>query len=132
MTVVSPFPSVRNGREPSPLLLELVLTSAGKVTLVKPVRDGDIIYVGRAPECTIPVDDDAMSRRHATLEVHGHGVHVIDTSTNGTLADGVVLRQTSCQVEFGKRIAKAARGSVDADHRAPPISSEAASASVIA
>jgi len=120
MTGVTSLDAARNGRQQGVMSFELVLTSAGKVTLVKPVRDGDILLVGRAPECTIPVDDDAMSRHHATLEVRTDGVHVIDTSTNGTLADGVVLRKTSCQVEFGKRIAMGT-SSIAVQLRARPV-----------
>ncbi len=88
--------------------VELVLERAGAVALVQPIRRGERIHIGRAPDCTVLVDDDTISRRHATLLVGDDDVDVEDTSTNGTLADGVVLRRTSRRVAFGRPIAMGA------------------------
>jgi pilus assembly protein CpaF len=84
---------------------ELVIERDGQIAMVRSVRRGEPVCVGRALDCTVVVDDDAMSRRHATLEIGEDAVDVLDTSTNGTLADGVVLRRTSRRISFGRPIA---------------------------
>ncbi len=46
--------------------------------------DGPELVVGRSPDCTLPVADAAMSRRHARIAVREEGILVIDNaSANG-------------------------------------------------
>jgi DNA-binding NtrC family response regulator len=45
--------------------------------------------VGRSPEMELPIDDERLSRAHATIERAGSGFHVRDLgSHNGTFVDG--------------------------------------------
>ena len=89
---------------------------------------GESAHVGSRHECRIGDDDTDGPGRHGrqggadpSVVARHHddrAVWEIDTA--------------SAQREFGQRLAIAACGSLDVDHRAPPISSDAASASVIA
>jgi pSer/pThr/pTyr-binding forkhead associated (FHA) protein len=48
--------------------------------------DSNIISIGRDPSSDIFIDDRDVSRRHATIESHGHDYVLVDQqSTNGTL-----------------------------------------------
>ena len=47
------------------------------------------LYIGRAPDNGVVVNDPATSRRHARFEVRGQDFLVVDLgSSNGTLVDG--------------------------------------------
>jgi pilus assembly protein CpaF len=90
---------------PSRPELELVLERHAQEPMIKPVTQGDVLVVGRGPDCGISLDDRSISRHHARLDVGSDDVLVTDTSTNGTLVDGTVLRRASARVGFGKPIA---------------------------
>ena len=48
-----------------------------------------ICTVGRLPDCTIPIDDSNVSRRHAEVRATPQGYVVVDLgSTNGTMVNG--------------------------------------------
>jgi pilus assembly protein CpaF len=91
--------------EPAPQPFELVLEREGRIVWTRTVALGALLRVGRAPDCDIALDDDALSRRHASIRVDTEDLWVEDTSTNGTIADGVVLRQQARRVGFGRPIA---------------------------
>jgi pilus assembly protein CpaF len=84
---------------------ELELRPSGKHPTVMPVMGGALLTIGRGADCTITLEDDLVSRRHALLRVDDDGLHVEDVSTNGTLADGVVLKKQARRVGFGRPIA---------------------------
>ncbi len=84
--------------------LELEIVVPGGVASIVPVHRGEVLSVGRGAECTITLSDDLVSRRHALLRVEDHGLHVEDMSTNGTMADGAVLKRQGKFVEFGRPI----------------------------
>ena len=47
------------------------------------------LYIGRAPDNGVVVNDPATSRRHARFEMRGQDYLVVDLgSANGTLVDG--------------------------------------------
>ena len=49
--------------------------------------------IGRDPSCDITVNDDAMSRTHAAVDLLGRGYFLTDlNSTNGTYVDDELLR----------------------------------------
>ena len=59
---------------------------------VMPLDDGTEILFGRNPECTVAVDDEALSRRHAALRRSGVTVTIEDLgSRNGTLVNGTPI-----------------------------------------
>ncbi|MEO5724643.1 MAG: DUF3662 and FHA domain-containing protein [Ilumatobacteraceae bacterium] len=63
----------------------LVLPSGERVPL------GDhVITIGRLPECSIPVNDPNVSRRHTEVRPSGSGFMLVDLgSTNGTKVNGM-------------------------------------------
>ncbi|MBA3397790.1 MAG: sigma 54-interacting transcriptional regulator [Deltaproteobacteria bacterium] len=56
---------------------------------VVPIADGAELVIGRHPECDVPIDDDALSRRHAVMRSGGGSLVVEDLgSRNGTTING--------------------------------------------
>jgi pilus assembly protein CpaF len=84
--------------------LELCVERAGSEIAVLPLRVGDEVSVGRGLDCTIALEDDLVSRKHAVLRLESDGVWVEDMSTNGTLAGGVLLRRQVGQVGLERMI----------------------------
>jgi pilus assembly protein CpaF len=58
------------------------------------------ISIGRSPTCTVCLESDLVSRRHAVLQVGPGAVLVEDVSTNGTMAGQQLLRRVAVQVPF--------------------------------
>jgi pilus assembly protein CpaF len=83
---------------------ELCVERDGVELTVLPLRDGDEVTIGRGCDCTVALDDDLVSRKHALIRLQGGELRVEDTSTNGTLAGGVLLRRQSGQVALGRPI----------------------------
>jgi pSer/pThr/pTyr-binding forkhead associated (FHA) protein len=62
----------------------LVLPSGERMPLA-----GKVFTVGRLPECSIPLNDSNVSRRHAEFRASGRNFVVADLgSTNGTKVNG--------------------------------------------
>ena len=56
--------------------------------LVYAIPDGASVTVGRIAQCEIHIDDQAVSRRHCTLALHGPDLVVTDlSSANGTFVN---------------------------------------------
>jgi pilus assembly protein CpaF len=83
---------------------ELCVERDGLQIAVLPLREGDEVSIGRGAECTLALDDDLVSRRHALICLQGGEVRVLDSSTNGTLAGGVLLRRQVGQVALERPI----------------------------
>lgn len=70
------------------------------------------LLIGRDPNCSLSLDDDSVSRRHAVLEFHDGGHTVCDLgSTNGTHVnerriDGTQRLAAGDRVRFGNQIFK--------------------------
>ena len=64
----------------------------------------DAVSVGRMPDCTIPLDDTNVSRRHCEIRRGASGYVVVDLgSTNGSILNGI--RVTSPQpLQIGDRL----------------------------
>lgn len=63
----------------------LVLPSGDRLQLTQ-----NVVTVGRMPDCTVPVNDVNVSRRHCEIRPSGSGYVVVDLgSTNGTKLNGV-------------------------------------------
>jgi two-component system response regulator HydG len=53
-------------------------------------------YVGKSPVCTIRLTDPKVSRRHATFDVAGDSLRVVDLgSTNGTAVNGLSIHDVT-------------------------------------
>ena len=62
---------------------------SGPDTGAKFAIDSSPLYIGRAPDNGVVVNDPATSRRHARFELRGQDYLVVDLgSANGTLVDG--------------------------------------------
>jgi pilus assembly protein CpaF len=83
---------------------ELCVERDGVELTVLPLQDGAAVSVGRGCDCTVALDDDLVSRKHALIRLQGGEVLVEDTSTNGTLAGGVLLRRQAGQVPLERPI----------------------------
>jgi pilus assembly protein CpaF len=80
--------------------LEATLEHAGALLWTRPVARGEQLRVGRAPQCEVVLDSQAVSRVHAVVRIDEDGLEVRDSSTNGTLVNGALLRQESTRVPF--------------------------------
>lgn len=69
----------------------LIVKDAEQTYLVDLVP-GEVLVVGRGPDCGLPVTAERASRRHAEVRPRGEGHLVGDLgSTNGTLVNGATL-----------------------------------------
>jgi pSer/pThr/pTyr-binding forkhead associated (FHA) protein len=67
----------------------LVLPDGRRLTL-----GADALRIGRLPDCRISLSDPQVSRHHAEVRPAHDGYEVVDLgSTNGTLVNGVVIRE---------------------------------------
>jgi pilus assembly protein CpaF len=80
--------------------LEATLEHGGELLWTRRVARGEQLRVGRAPHCEVVLESAAVSRVHATVRVDRDGLDVRDSSTNGTIVDGMLLRQGSTHVPF--------------------------------
>jgi HD-GYP domain-containing protein (c-di-GMP phosphodiesterase class II) len=81
-----------------------------------PLPDGARLTVGRIRECDVHLDDQAVSRRHCTLEMRGPEVVVTDLeSANGTFVNDRLVRSATARP--GDRIRV---GSTDLEIIGPP------------
>jgi pilus assembly protein CpaF len=90
---------------PKPEPMELSIERDGHALETRLVEQNEPIVIGRAPDCTVHIEDETLSRNHATLIVGADAVEVRDSSTNGTLADGHILRRSARRVALGRPIA---------------------------
>ena len=68
-----------------------------------PVAPGTRVTIGRSDECEVVLHDQAVSRRHCTVEARGDELIVTDLdSANGTFVNGRLV--TSCAVTPGDTI----------------------------
>lgn len=76
----------------------LLQLSVGGTDRLYPLPDGARLTVGRIKECEVPVDDQAVSRRHCTLETRGAEVVVTDLeSVNGTFVNDRLVRSATAR-----------------------------------
>lgn len=68
-----------------------------------PLPKSGVLTIGREEDVDLRIDHASVSRRHATLHIHGDLIEVVDqSSTNGTLVDGVRLTP-SCPTPLGSQ-----------------------------
>lgn len=86
------------------MLVEVVVESPGRTEKrILDAVDG-VVTVGRAPNCTLPLESGLVSRAHLTVDVTGSRMRVTDSSTNGTLVGEVYVRGSSADLAFGAPI----------------------------
>jgi HD-GYP domain-containing protein (c-di-GMP phosphodiesterase class II) len=69
-------------------MVEAIEIAVRGTALVYALAEGASVTVGRVGQCEIHIDDNAVSRRHCTLEVHGSDLVVTDlASANGTFVN---------------------------------------------
>ena len=74
--------------QPTRLVPRPDLPASGDVYAVSSRQQ--VISVGRGSECDVVLDDERVSRRHATIRLLGSRAVIEDAgSTNGTYVDGV-------------------------------------------
>jgi adenylate cyclase len=61
---------------------ELRLAYRGQVLVRR--REGDVVSIGRDPDCDVQVEDISVSRRHCSIERRGAAFTLRDHSMNGT------------------------------------------------
>lgn len=98
MGTVSVEMSIDNSLKPGRFAIESVMRETGgglgAGSLVLPSGDRiklgqEVITIGRLPECTIPVPDPNVSRRHAEVRPAGSAYMLVDLgSTNGSKVNG--------------------------------------------
>jgi two-component system response regulator HydG len=92
-TAISPLAAVTNGeRSLRSFVLRVVAgPDTGKTLTVDPsASDGARVLLGQSPACTLRLDDRAVSRRHAAIDLDGGALHLRDLgSTNGTFVNGL-------------------------------------------
>src|SRR4051794_21291622 len=70
----------------------LVVTLPAGGSRIVALADGAEVVFGRQAGCTVQVEDDALSRRHAAVRRRGDAVVVEDLgSRNGTAINGTVI-----------------------------------------
>jgi pilus assembly protein CpaF len=62
------------------------------------------VSIGRTGDCSLLLPSEQVSRRHAVVRFADTALEVEDVSTNGTLADGVLLRNSATPLEWGAPI----------------------------
>jgi pilus assembly protein CpaF len=107
--------------------LEVVIaTEAGVQHRLLETVDG-LLSIGRAAQCSIPLESSLVSRHHATIELSNGGMRVHDSSRNGTLAGAVFVNNSAAEVPLNTpltigefTISVRVPGSVEAAPMAPP------------
>ncbi|EWS79957.1 FHA domain-containing protein FhaB/FipA [Brachybacterium phenoliresistens] len=101
--------------EPAPTTTVLVVT-AGNLRGTTLTLGATPVLIGRAPECTLVLDDDYASNRHARVYQRDDEWFVEDLgSTNGTLLSGRKIEGSApfkpgAQVRIGRTVIELRRG----------------------
>lgn len=100
--------SKRRARRGRPQIPDSIVVTEGPLAgMTLPLRSSGVL-IGRNPECTLVLDDDYASGRHAKISQNGEGWAVEDlASTNGTyLNDEKLTRPQSVDIGSQLRIGK--------------------------
>jgi pilus assembly protein CpaF len=84
--------------------LEVLIESESGERRMQVVDGTRPLWVGRGPACSLHVVDDHVSRQHALITPKRGGLHIEDTSSNGTVAGGTLLHRRAADVPFGTPI----------------------------
>jgi pilus assembly protein CpaF len=84
--------------------VNIILHDAAGGCLTREHDAGLPLWIGREPECEVCVQDHHVSRRHAVLSFEPECIRVRDTSSNGTLAGGRLVKADEAIIEYGSPI----------------------------
>jgi DNA-binding NtrC family response regulator len=81
-----------------PSAVHVVAVTGGKET-AKLLRQGEEVVVGVGEDAGLRIDDETVSRMHATFKLEALGVRVVDMkSTNGTFYSGAQIREATLPI----------------------------------
>jgi hypothetical protein len=89
------------------MLARLIAYPPEQAAIVRLVRRGDALRIGRAPDSGLHIQHASVSRNHAELSAHGDGWRLRDLdSKNGSFADGRRIEDEAfladtCWLRFG-------------------------------
>mgnify|MGYP001599308100 FL=1 len=93
----APAPPKLSRRQTKKLPKSLVITHGRQAGLTLPL--GDVLLIGRSPDCQLVLDDDYVSTRHAQITRTATGYQVEDLgSTNGSLVNN---QRVTAPTQFG-------------------------------
>ncbi|HET7538717.1 MAG TPA: ATPase, T2SS/T4P/T4SS family [Polyangiaceae bacterium] len=81
--------------------LEIVVRSQQAESRRVVSADSGVLSFGRHPDSSVCLEGGSVSRNHALVRVENGRLRVEDVSTNGTWAEGRVLRRSTLEVPFG-------------------------------
>jgi len=81
--------------------LEIVVRSERAESRRLVLAASEVISFGRDPDSSVCLEGGSVSRNHALVRVEQGRLSVEDRSTNGTWAEGRVLRRSALEVPFG-------------------------------
>ena len=100
------FDSTEHISPARPSAPHLLIVAADGTWARRPLPAGGALTIGRGADADIRVDERAVSRQHARLEVAGAGeLRVVDLdSANGTLVGGALVRGTGVALRPGEPV----------------------------
>ena len=81
--------------------LQVLISSEGHVERRHVSAPEGVLTIGRASECSVPLQGHRVSRHHVTIDLNGTTMRVRDSSRNGTLAGAVFVSNGSADVPLG-------------------------------
>ena len=84
--------------------VEVIIDSTNGGRRVEYFAAGEVLSIGRTPQCSVCVVDDLISRQHALVHLGDAGLRVEDQSRNGTFAGGARLSGSALDVPYGTPI----------------------------
>jgi pilus assembly protein CpaF len=83
------------------MLVQVVIECTGRTERREMEISNGVVTIGRAPTCSLAFESALVSRNHASVDLTGARMRVVDTSTNGTLAGNVFVQNGAREVPFG-------------------------------
>jgi pilus assembly protein CpaF len=83
------------------MLVQVVIECTGRTERREMEVSNGVVTIGRAPTCTLAFESALVSRNHASVDLNGRSMRVVDSSTNGTLAGNVFVQNGAQEVPFG-------------------------------
>lgn len=82
-------------------MLELLIKDVSGRLTVYPLTPGHTLSLGRGANCTIVLDDELVSQQHLTVKAEAQGIHLVDSSRNGTFVGAKLLHNAEVDAPLG-------------------------------